>query len=144
MGVGSLAIAAAALLLLTRASGIVVPSDACASPPPLTTSRGVTLQPLAMAAFKRAERRADQRIPVVWSYRSCAEQRVACRNICGNAECPGRCAPPGKSWHQLGAAIDTNQRGLNAPTIVDALEANGWCQSLPTSDPGHFSFGGCH
>jgi D-alanyl-D-alanine carboxypeptidase-like protein len=140
-----LAIAAAALLfLIPRASGIVIPSDACANPPPLSTYRGVTLQPLAMAAFKRAEQRAGRRIPVVWSYRSCAEQRMVCRNICGSAECPGRCAPPGKSWHQLGAAIDTNQRGLDTPAIVDALQAAGWCQSLPTSDPGHFSFGGCH
>jgi hypothetical protein len=97
-----------------------------------------------MAAFKRAERRASQPIPVVWSYRSCHEQRLACRTICGNAECPGRCAPAGKSWHQLGAAIDTNQHGLDTPNIVAALEATGWCQSLPTSDPGHFSFGGCH
>ncbi len=145
MGAGSLAVAAAAIfLLLPRASGIVIPSDACASPPPLTTYRDVTLQPLAMAAFRRAEQRAGERIPVVWSYRSCAEQRVACRNICGGAQCPGRCAPPGKSWHQLGAAIDTNQRGLDTPNIVEALEATGWCQSVPTSDPGHFSFGGCH
>ena len=145
MGAGSLAIAAAAFFFfLPRASGIVIPSDACASPPPLTTYQGVTLQPIVMAAFKRAEQRAGQRIPVVWSYRSCAEQRVACRNICGKTECPGRCAPPGKSWHQLGAAIDTNQRSLDTPAIVDALKATGWCQSVPTNDPGHFSFGGCH
>jgi hypothetical protein len=105
-----LAIAAVALFFfLPRASGIVVPSDACASGPSLTTYRGVTLQPLAIGAFKRAEQRAGQQIPVVWSYRSCAEQRVACRSICANTECPGRCAPPGKSWQQLGAAIDTNQ-----------------------------------
>lgn len=145
IGAGSLAVVAAALfLLIPRASGIVIPSDACASPPPLETYRGVTLQPLAMVAFKRAERLADRRIPVVWSYRSCAEQRLACRNICGAAACPGRCAPPGKSWHQLGAAIDTNQHALDTPEIVAALEAAGWCQSVPESDPGHFSFDGCH
>jgi hypothetical protein len=137
MGIGSLAVAAAALFFLVpRASGVVIASDPCASPPPLTTYHGVTLQPLAIAAFKRAEQRAGRRIPVVWSYRSCAEQRVACRNICGSASCPGRCAPPGKSWHQLGAAIDTNQLGVDSPTIVDALKTSGWCQSLPTSDPG--------
>lgn len=144
-GAGSLAVAALAIFfLIPRTSGIVIPSDACASPPPLDTSRGVTLQPLAMAALKRAERLAGRRIPVVWSFRSCAEQRIACRHICGAAECPGRCAPPGKSWHQLGAAIDTNQNGLDTPEIVEALEATGWCQSLPTSDPGHLSFDGCH
>lgn len=126
------------------ASGIVIPADACASPPPLTTSNGVTLQPLAMTAFKAAQHDAGQRIPVVWSYRSCAEQAVACRNICGASGCPGRCAPPGKSWHQMGAAIDTTQHGLDTPAIVAALKANGWCEPLLGSDPGHFSFGGCH
>ncbi len=146
MGAGVVAVAATALFpFLPGASGIVVPSDACASPPPLTTYQGVTLQPLAMTAFKEAEQRAGQRIPVVWSYRSCAEQRLACLNICGNAAgCPGRCAPPGKSWHQMGAAIDTNQHGLDTPAIVDALKASGWCEPLLVSDPGHFSFGGCH
>ncbi len=69
---------------------------------------------------------------------------VACRNICGNAQCPGRCAPLGKSWHQMGAAIDTNQHGLDTRAIVDALKATGWCEPHLTSDPGHFSFGGCH
>ena len=147
MGIGALAIlttAGFAYFSAGAASGIVIPADACASPPPLTTSNGVTLQPLAMAAFKRAEHDAGQRIPVVWSYRSCAQQQVACQNICGAAGCPGRCAPPGKSWHQMGAAIDTTQHGLDTPAIVAALKANGWCEPLLASDPGHFSFGGCH
>jgi len=145
MGAGSVAIVAAALFLfLPHASGIVIPADACTSPPPLTTYHGVTLQPVAMDAFKQAEQRASQAIPVVWSYRSCAQQRIACRNICGGTQCPGRCASPGSSWHQMGAAIDTNQRGLDTPPIVEALKATGWCEPLPTSDPGHFSFGGCH
>ena len=146
MGAGVLAIAAAGsfLFLSQRASGLVIPADACADQSPLTTDNGVTLQPLAMVAFKKAEQDAGRAIPVVWSYRSCAQQRVACRNICGGSQCPGRCASPGTSWHQMGAAIDTNQRGLDTPAIVAALKANGWCEPLPTSDPGHFSFGGCH
>lgn len=146
MGAGGLAVAAAAIFLFfpQHASGIVIPSDACASRPPLTTDQGVTLQPLAMAAFKKAEQDAGQEIPVVWSYRSCAQQRVACRNICGHTQCAGRCAAPGTSWHQMGAAIDTTQHGLDTPAVVAALKANGWCEPLPTSDPGHFSFGGCH
>ncbi|MEP7060656.1 MAG: hypothetical protein ABI828_07980 [Actinomycetota bacterium] len=148
MGIAGLAIAATAGFTFFAggaASGIVIPTDACATPPPLSTYQHVTLQPLAMTAFKEAERRAGQRIPVVWSYRSCAEQRVACQNICGDASgCPGRCAPPGKSWHQLGAALDTTQHGLDTPAIVNALKASGWCEPLLGSDPGHFSFGGCH
>jgi hypothetical protein len=147
---------AAVLLVLGVAAGgvlfwranrspIDIPSDPCADPPAMRTVDGVTLQPAAMTAFHAAERQAGGRIPVVWSYRSCAQQRESCRNICGSASgCPGRCAPPGKSWHQLGAAIDTTQRALDTPRIVHALLDNGWCEPLPASDPGHFSFGGCH
>jgi LAS superfamily LD-carboxypeptidase LdcB len=98
-----------------------------------------------MKAFLRAQRDAGVPIPVVQSYRSCAEQRRACRSICGNPEgCPGLCAAPGLSWHQLGAAIDITQEGLDDPRIFQALVDNGWCQALPDSDPGHFSFDGCH
>jgi hypothetical protein len=126
-------------------SPIVIPDDACATRPPMRTVDGVTLQPAAMTAFLAAERQAGERIPVVWSYRSCREQRIACRNICGNANgCPDLCAPPGKSWHQLGAAVDTTAEALATPGIVRALVENGWCRPLPDSDPGHFSFGGCH
>ena len=124
---------------------IAIPDDPCAERPPLRNVDGVRLQPVAMKAFLRAQRDAGVPIPVVQSYRSCAEQRRACRSICGNPEgCRGLCAPPGLSWHQLGAAIDITQEGLDDPRIFQALIDNGWCQSLPNSDPGHFSFDGCH
>ena len=124
---------------------IVIPDDPCAERPPLRTVGGVRLQPVAMEAFVQAQREASVPIPVVQSYRSCAEQRRACRQICGDPEgCPGLCAPPGRSWHQLGAAIDIAQEGVDDPAIVAALEVHGWCQALPDSDPGHFSFDGCH
>jgi hypothetical protein len=138
-------VAGGALLWRATRSPIEIPSDPCADPPTVRTVDGVTLQPAALDAFRAAERQAGRRIPVVWSYRTCAQQREACRNICGSAAgCPGRCAPPGKSWHQLGAAIDTTQHALDTPRIVQALLDHGWCQPLPGSDPGHFSFGGCH
>ncbi len=124
---------------------IAIPDDPCAERVPLRTVGGVRLQPVAMRAFLQAERDAGVDIPVVQSYRSCAEQRRACQGICGNPQgCPGLCAPPGLSWHQLGAAIDITEVGLADPAIVLALESNGWCQALPDSDPGHFSFDGCH
>jgi hypothetical protein len=128
-----------------RAPGLVIPEDSCATRPPLRTWRGVTLQPLAMTAFKQAQRAVDERIDVVESYRSCADQSKACETICQNPDgCPGLCAPPGKSWHQLGAAVDITQESLDDPEIFAALVAAGWCQAVPDSDPGHFSFGGCH
>ena len=128
-----------------RPPGLVIPDDPCASPPPLRTWHGVTLQPLAMTAFRQAQRDAGTPIPVVQSYRTCEQQRTACEGICQNRNgCPGLCAPPGKSWHQLGAAVDISQAGLDDPRVVNALKAAGWCEPLPVNDPGHFSFGGCH
>ena len=124
---------------------IAIPDDPCTDRPALRNVGGVRLQPVAMRAFLQAKREAGVDIPVVQSYRSCAEQRLACRGICGNPRgCPGLCAPPGLSWHQLGAAIDITEEAVADARIVDALEANGWCQALPDSDPGHFSFDGCH
>jgi len=130
---------------LSPRGAVSIPSDPCASPPVLRTHRGVTLHPSALKAFSTAERLAGSRIIVVQSYRSCAQQALACRSICGNADgCPGRCLPPGKSYHQLGAAVDITAAELRSPRIVSALEKAGWCQSVPDTDPGHFSFGGCH
>jgi hypothetical protein len=84
-------------------------------------------------------------IVVVQSYRTCAEQRMACERICGSRRgCPGLCAPPGFSWHQRALAIDITQDMLDSVGVIQALEANGWCQPLPGSDPGHFSYDGCH
>jgi LAS superfamily LD-carboxypeptidase LdcB len=111
----------------------------------MRASGGVTLQPKALTAFRRAERAAGRSIHVVQSYRSCSQQASACERICSNpGGCPGRCAPPGASYHQLGLAIDIDEQMLATPGVVSALEEAGWCQSLPDSDPGHFSFGGCH
>ena len=141
------AITTGGVLAYSALSGplIVIPDDPCAERPPLRNVHGVRLQPVAMRAFLEAERGAGVEIPVVQSYRSCAEQRQACRAICGKPEgCPGLCAPAGLSWHQLGAAIDITEEGLADARIVAALEASGWCQALPESDPGHFSFDGCH
>jgi D-alanyl-D-alanine carboxypeptidase-like protein len=140
LAVGGVAVSAA-----LRGPAIAIPDDACVERPPLETLEGVTLQPAALAAFRAAQREAGVRIEVVQSYRSCRQQRIACTNICGDPDgCEGTCAPPGLSWHQLGAAVDITQEGLDDERILRALEANGWCQSVPDSDPGHFSFDGCH
>jgi hypothetical protein len=121
------------------------PQEVCAHPPTLQTWQGVRLQPAAMTAFRAAQQQAGVQIPVVQSYRSCHQQRIACRNICGNPNgCEGTCAPPGLSWHQLGEAVDITQAGLDDARIPQALEDNGWCQAVPDTDPGHFSFDGCH
>jgi hypothetical protein len=138
-------LSAVAIAFTRRGDGVVRPADPCTERPTMVSYRGVTLQPVPMRAFKEAQRAARGRIQVVESYRSCAQQRIDCIRICGNANgCPGRCVRPGTSYHQLGAAIDITQASLDATGVIAALTAAGWCQSVPRTDPGHFSYGGCH
>ncbi len=146
VGIVVAVVATAGVVWFTRSHDPVVhPSDTCAEAPPLQSFQGITLQQPALKAFRKAQRQSDGNISVVQSYRSCAEQAAACRNICGNANgCPGTCASPGASYHQLGAAIDITQGSLDTPGVITALQEAGWCQSEPDTDPGHFSFAGCH
>ena len=134
-------VATAGVVWFTRSHDpLIRPSDTCAEAPPIRSFDGVRLQPAAMQAYRMAQRRAHGDISVVQSYRSCAEQVEACRNICGDPNgCPGTCASPGSSYHQLGAAIDITQGSLDTPGVIRALEETGWCQSEPDTDPGHFS-----
>jgi hypothetical protein len=137
--------AVVAAFVVTRGDGVIRPDDPCTERPPLRTWRGVTLQPVALRAFKLAVRYSREPIYVSQSYRSCGQQAKACRTICGNANgCPGRCARPGTSYHQLGAAVDITQESLDSPGVIEAFERAGWCQSASENDPGHFSYGGCH
>jgi hypothetical protein len=130
-----------ALVLVRTFTG----GPSCTPPSELVTFQDVTLQPKAMQAFKKAERLAGRTIGVVQSYRSCAAQRLACLRVCGDsAGCPGTCAEPGTSYHQRGEAIDVTSTSLHAPGVIRALRKAGWCQSVPKSDPGHFSYDGCH
>ncbi len=138
-------LAAVLVVFARRGDGVVRPDDPCTERPPMQTYRGVTLQPVPMQAFKEAQRASGGAIDVVESYRSCAQQAIACQRICGNSQgCPGRCVKPGTSYHQLGAAIDITQASLDTAGVIPALTRAGWCQSVPRTDPGHFSYGGCH
>ncbi len=117
----------------------------CISPSELETFQGVTLQSKAMQAFKSAEQIAGRTIGVVQSYRSCTAQALACRRICGDpGGCAGTCAEPGTSSHQRGEAVDVAKSSLDAAGVAAALRQAGWCESVPESDPGHFSYHGCH
>ena len=135
--VAAVALGATVVSGLIGRSAIAHPDDPCVSPPAMVTRDRVTLQPNAMKAFKRAERLAGARIPVVQSYRSCGQQAIACRTICGDTGgCPGQCASPGTSYHQLGAAIDVSAETLQSREVVNALMKADWCQSYPTPTPG--------
>jgi hypothetical protein len=135
-------------VVAATSTGIVLwpdePERVCARPAELQTRGGVTLTAEAMESFRQAESVAGQ-IEVIQSFRSCREQARACRRICGNRMgCPGTCAPPGLSWHQRGLAIDISEESLADPGVIEALQQTGWCQAVPETDPGHFSFDGCH
>ncbi|HCO01908.1 MAG TPA: hypothetical protein DIT48_00830 [Actinobacteria bacterium] len=144
-GLIALVAAAATVFVLNRGPNIIKPDNPCATPPPLQRFHGVTLQPLAMHAYRRANMLAGRLIAVIQSYRSCKQQAEACVKVCGVASgCKDRCAKPGTSYHQLGAAIDVSQAMLDSTKVVMALKDAGWCQSVPASDPGHWSYGGCH
>src|SRR5205085_9895294 len=70
------------ITLLDHGSGLVIPDTPCASPPPLRTRGGVTLQPVAPRAFRKAASIAHTSIAVSASFRSCAQQeigRASCR-----------------------------------------------------------------
>ena len=144
-------LAATAIVLVPGAVlGFIVLRDGgvervCARPDELRTRDNVTLIPDAMDALVQAETSIGHEIDVVQSYRSCRQQALACEQICGSRRgCPGACAPPGLSWHQRAAAIDVTQTMLDEPGVIEALEGAGWCQSLPATDAGHFSWDGCH
>jgi hypothetical protein len=144
--VGAVVVLAGAVLAVVfwRGGGV---ERVCSGPAELglVSDGNVRLVPEAMDAFRQAEASVGHEIDVVQSYRSCREQRLACERICGSRTgCPGLCAPPGLSWHQRGLAIDVTQEMLDEPGVISALEEAGWCHSVPESDPGHFSFDGCH
>ncbi|MCI0632346.1 MAG: hypothetical protein L0206_00255 [Actinobacteria bacterium] len=144
LALAGLGVAAATVLasVVFRDQGV---ERVCSRPDELPTRGNVTLIPDAMDAYLEAEATVGQNIDVVESYRTCRKQAEACEGICGSRRgCPGACAPPGLSWHQRAEAIDVTQEMLDTSGVLQALEEAGWCQSLPDTDPGHFSFDGCH
>jgi len=69
------------------------------------------------------------------SYRSNAQQAAL------YARDQNRYAPPGKSLHEYGLAIDVNSGYLAShPEVRQALLARGWYQERP-DEPWHFSYG---
>lgn len=81
------------------------------------------------------------------TYRSCATQREVCQHLCGNPNgCPGTCAPPGRSYHQLGLAVDAPAT-KNPSTVRRIFYRHGWHNfsshdglTASGSDPWHFSY----
>ena|SRR6266498_2761385 len=83
---------------------------------------------------------------VTSGYRSVADQREACRHVCGNPNgCPGRCAKPGTSEHQFTeyprGAIDVSDPTDFANVMRRYPGPHTLRNDLP-DDPVHFSHSG--
>lgn len=101
---------------------------------------GATLSADAMRSFMSVAARFGG-IPLTSSYRSIAQQaKLYADYLAGRHK--AQVAPPGKSLHNFGLAIDVNTAWLKKnPGAVKALLAAGWRQFDPVNEPWHFSYG---
>lgn len=91
----------------------------------------------AAGAYQLAGRYLGRTIPITDSTRTRAQQADCYRRK------PDLCAPPGRSMHERGLAIDvdTSRIDPNAPALVYALTNAGWRRYDPTREPWHWSYG---
>lgn len=83
---------------------------------------------------------------VTSGYRTDADQREACRHVCGNPNgCPGRCAKPGTSNHRFktypGGAVDVSDYQDFGRRVKRYPHGQTIKNDLP-QDPVHFSLSG--
>lgn len=89
--------------------------------------------------FLKQLRSVDSSACITSAYRSVQSQAAACVSVCGNSSgCPGRCAPPGKSYHQKGLALDMRSKVSNQQ-LWDIAGQSGLYNptGLHSSDPRH-------
>jgi hypothetical protein len=105
----------------------------------LRTRNGVTLAPEAMRSLMRASRRYD--LPLLsyvgTSYRDLDTQRRL-YEAWKSGERSIQAAPPGKSYHNYGMAIDLEQQ--IPESVQDWLERQGWQNTVP-NEWWHWSYG---
>lgn len=91
----------------------------------------------AAAGYQRAVALLGRSIPVTDSYRTIEQQTAA------YASDPERFAPPARSLHPKGLAIDVNGTRINLadPQLISALSRAGWAQTALPAEPWHWSFG---
>jgi uncharacterized protein YcbK (DUF882 family) len=97
------------------------------------TGERAGLAPAMLAALAAADTRLGRPVPVVSGYRSPAEQEALWERRGSN---PYPVAPPGRSLHERGLAVDV-PRGFVDDLLTVADDA-GLCQPLPATDPVHF------
>ncbi|HEX2039674.1 MAG TPA: M15 family metallopeptidase [Acidimicrobiales bacterium] len=101
-------------------------------PAPPAASLG-DLSPAVRTALDRAARLLGRPVPITSGFRSSAEQATL---YARRAMLPYPVAPPGRSMHERGLAVDVPTAFL--PTLLPVARAAGLCRPYPVSDPVHF------
>lgn len=100
-----------------------------------STSAGTVgeLAPVMRSALDRVARLLGRPVPVTSGYRSFAEQVAL---YARRSRSPYPVAPPGRSMHERGLAVDVPSSFV--PTLLGVARAAGLCRPYPKSDPVHF------
>lgn len=95
------------------------------------------IQKPAARSLEDAERRLGFAVRVTGAHRTCEQQEAY------YASDPNRYAPPDKTAHPRGLAIDVDTRlgVLRRARLKRALRARGWHQARPDDEPWHWSYG---
>jgi hypothetical protein len=91
------------------------------------------LAPAMRAALDRAARLLGRPVPITSGFRSTAEQAAL---FARRATLPYPVAPPGRSMHERGLAVDVPASFL--PTLLPVAGRAGLCRPYPRTDPVHF------
>ena len=91
------------------------------------------LAPALRAALDRAAHLLGRPVPITSGFRSSAEQAAL---FARRAALPYPVAPPGRSMHERGLAVDVPTAFL--PTLVPVAPVAGLCRPYPRTDPVHF------
>jgi len=126
----------AAKVQSTQTATQTVQVDSGTVPALVVIAGGHKLAPAAAAAYNAASSVYGKPIPITGAYRSLAAQATA------YASDSDRFAPPDKSWHPKGLAIDVHSSYMNDPRLILALSGTGWQQSGLPKEPWHWSYGG--
>lgn len=134
--IGGLSALAAREVGALPAAGNIIEGDL--TPANLATRKGVTLQRPALRSLTQLRRQLGLPIfaNITSDYRTQAQQAALYQQK------PGLAAPPGKSLHQQGLAIDVNTGWLaQHPEVRNWLRQSGWFQFDASKEPWHFSYG---
>jgi D-alanyl-D-alanine carboxypeptidase/Putative Flp pilus-assembly TadE/G-like len=117
-----------------RARGyqVIEPGTSGGAPAAGTGSRA-GLAPAMLAALASAERLLGRPVPIVSGYRSPQQQQALWDRRASN---PLPVAPPGRSLHERGLAVDVPRSVVD--DLLGVADQAGLCQPLPRTDPIHF------